>query len=507
MAGAVYQRIENWREDPTGIALGGIILLGAALRTYRLDSEAMWLDEVATIREGAGRSFVGVLVDLPLDDPHPPLYYLIVHVWTRIFGYGPVSLRSISVLAGVAAIPIVYLFARTVFDRRTGLIAGVLTAVSPFYIQYAQEARMYALFLLLTVTSMYLFVLLGRSGSHRTVGGYVVVAVLLAVTHVYGLFILLAQNIVWATYLATDRRPTFWSPPRRWLLAQMIVGLLLLPWIGVLVYRALSGGSPGWLPIPGWDLLRATWLQFLAGPVQPPFDPGIMAAASLALIGLALVNLAGLHDATARLVREEDLDVLYLLAAWAFVPIAVGYLISHTLSPIYWPRYAIGASLGLLLLIARGIAVLPRPELRWLLIGLVVATLFVPLGTYYEETQKQQFDQVVADIEAEATDDDIVLITDSYMIHPYLYYAVPHAVYVDQLADARDATTVPTTSVSDTADADTVRAEIQDAERVYLVVAHADHQQVERIRGVIAGSYFERGQRHYRGVQVYVYER
>ncbi len=124
-----------------------ITLVGALLRAYRLDAEAMWLDEVATIREGAGRTISGVVIELPLTDPHPPFYYVLVNVWTRAFGYGAVSLRSMSVVAGVAAIPVAYLLARELFDIRTGLLAVTLTAVSPFYVQYSQESRMYARFL------------------------------------------------------------------------------------------------------------------------------------------------------------------------------------------------------------------------------------------------------------------------------------------------------------------------------------------------------------------------
>ncbi len=92
------------------------------------------------------------------------------------------------------------------------------------------------------------------------------------------------------------------------------------------------------------------------------------------------------------------------------------------------------------------------------------------------------------------------------MIHPYLYYAVPHETYVADLEDARAHTAVPTTSVSDTAADGTVRVAVRPGDRVYFVVAHAHPDDVERMRAIIETSHTEREIRQYIGVTVYVYE-
>ena len=75
----------------------------------------------------------------------PPLYFVLIWVWAKAFGTGEVALRSISPLAGVAVVPIAYLCARELLDRRAGLIAAALVAVNPFMIWYSQEARAYML--------------------------------------------------------------------------------------------------------------------------------------------------------------------------------------------------------------------------------------------------------------------------------------------------------------------------------------------------------------------------
>jgi len=49
----------------------------------------------------------------------------------------------------------VYLLGKELFGWRAGLIASVLTAVSPYMVWYSQEARNYSLLMLLTTLQMY----------------------------------------------------------------------------------------------------------------------------------------------------------------------------------------------------------------------------------------------------------------------------------------------------------------------------------------------------------------
>src|SRR5690349_5103552 len=58
-------------------------------------------------------------------------------------------LRYPSVLFFAATVPAVYLLGRRLFDERAGLVAGLLLAANAFALQYAQEARSYAMALML----------------------------------------------------------------------------------------------------------------------------------------------------------------------------------------------------------------------------------------------------------------------------------------------------------------------------------------------------------------------
>jgi hypothetical protein len=115
------------------LLLGGIVVLGLALRAYALGAESFWVDEIFTARVVLDYSPAYILFRLPIQDPHPPLYYELLWLWTRATGVSETSLRALSALFGAATVPLVYAVADRLYDRRVGLVAALFFAVSPFY--------------------------------------------------------------------------------------------------------------------------------------------------------------------------------------------------------------------------------------------------------------------------------------------------------------------------------------------------------------------------------------
>ena len=135
--------------------LAGIVVAAAALRFGTLDLQSFWVDEGATVH--LLRTDLGGMLDgLTVTEKTPPLYYLLAWLWTRPFGTGEVGLRSLSALIGVLTIPAVYALARQLASERAALIASALAAVNPLLVWYSQEARAYALLVLLvTLATLY----------------------------------------------------------------------------------------------------------------------------------------------------------------------------------------------------------------------------------------------------------------------------------------------------------------------------------------------------------------
>jgi hypothetical protein len=130
------------------VAFAGIVVVAAALRFATLDLQSFWVDEGATIHL-LRNDFGGMLDGLTVTEKTPPLYYLLAWLWTRPFGTGEVGVRSLSALIGVLTIPAAYALARELVSERAALIAAALVAVNPLLVWYSQEARAYALLVLL----------------------------------------------------------------------------------------------------------------------------------------------------------------------------------------------------------------------------------------------------------------------------------------------------------------------------------------------------------------------
>jgi mannosyltransferase len=187
-------------------ALVALTLIGGLLRFGTLDLQSYWLDEAATV-ELVELDMSAMLHRIPDSESSPPLYYVLAWLWTKLFGTGEVGLRSLSALVGTASIPVAYAAAAELCSRRVGLVVAALAAVNPVLIWYSQEARAYALLVLLGGLSLWSFArLLNRPGGAAAAAWAVSSALALA-THYFAAFLVLPQA-VWLAASASTRRRT-----------------------------------------------------------------------------------------------------------------------------------------------------------------------------------------------------------------------------------------------------------------------------------------------------------
>ncbi len=162
------------------------MIIGGILRFTNLAAKPPWTDEFATMVFSLGNDFRSVplnqvisldtllqplrvngdarisdVVSLLLqEDNHPPLYFVLVHLWVKLFQsvgeYVDVGvMRSLPALFGILSIPGVYVLGKITFrSRLVGQISASLMAVSPFGIFLAQEARHYTLAILFVIASL-----------------------------------------------------------------------------------------------------------------------------------------------------------------------------------------------------------------------------------------------------------------------------------------------------------------------------------------------------------------
>lgn len=222
-----------------------ILLLGFALRLYRLGANSLWYDE--TVSVVLAQSELGELIRHTAGDIHPPLYYLLLHFWGRLAGWSEFAMAFVSLWFGVLLIALVYRVARDwLQSRNIAMLAALWVAISPYNIWYSQEVRMYTLGATLGLLSVYFLrrMLAREKIFSRDFFAYVIFTVLGFYTLYYFVFLMLFEYVWVATQLVQIKNRK--SKIKNFLASQLALLLLYLPWLPIAFRQATDPPVPPW---------------------------------------------------------------------------------------------------------------------------------------------------------------------------------------------------------------------------------------------------------------------
>lgn len=118
-----------------------VILLGAfLLRGFNLGGKSLWFDEAFSVNRATQEAMARLVF---VDRGHPPLHFTALHHWIAVFGSSETVVRLLSGFVSMLSVALIYALGRALLDRRAGLAAAALLALSSLDVWYAQEARMY----------------------------------------------------------------------------------------------------------------------------------------------------------------------------------------------------------------------------------------------------------------------------------------------------------------------------------------------------------------------------
>ena len=211
------------RVPSPAMAVAGLTAIALGLRL--IISRGLWSDEAISVGE-ARMGFGAMLHYLRTEDVHPPLYFSVLWVDTRIFGFGPLAVRVPSIVAGTLIVPVAYLAGKACLDRRAGYLAAALATVAPLMVWYSQEARMYAFYMLFALVALWAQVRCIQDGRWRYWAAFVLSSAALFYNEYFGLMQVAAQVSAFVVILWSQRR----TPRARRLLLRALVsaGCLLL---------------------------------------------------------------------------------------------------------------------------------------------------------------------------------------------------------------------------------------------------------------------------------------
>jgi mannosyltransferase len=238
----VPQVLERWRG--TGLTaseaavLTAVLTAAAAIRFIAIGHQSYWFDESVTVADVRPPSLGGVLSTVAQLESSPPLYYMLVWVWAKLFSLGEAGLRSFSALAGTGTVAVAWAAARRLLNRRAALVTAALLAVNPMLVWYSQEARAYSLLTLFGALSLLFFARLREHPTPANAAGWAVACTLAVLTHYFAAF-LFAAEFAWLMIelLPARRLVVLASVP------VVLVGLALVP----LAYHQQTDGRSAWI--------------------------------------------------------------------------------------------------------------------------------------------------------------------------------------------------------------------------------------------------------------------
>jgi len=383
-------------------------LLAFALRLYRLDFQSLRGDEALSVLYSV-RGFTSILNVTTKISPHPPLYYSLLNLWMLLVGRSEFSVRFLSLFFGVIAIPLIYVLGKTILQADVGLWAALLMAVNPFQVWFSQDARMYALWVALVLSSSLILLRALQEDRRLLWIAYIVSMAFALYVYYYTIFILLFQNIFILLY-----RRRYRGLLGQWFAVQAAIGLLHLPWLVLGLSQIRTYGGSGSSP-DLWAMLQRSIAAFSLGPTV---DSKV---ARVLVIFFSLLLLLGLWRAW-----REHRSASVLLGLFMLVPMAALFFVSRRRA-IYSERYLIATAPAYYLAYANGLALFEGTKGRRVLVGLslsfIVATNAYSLGNYFfvpRYAKSPDWRSLASHMEASVQEGEIVI--QNHRDQSFLYY-------------------------------------------------------------------------------------
>lgn len=432
-----------------------LLLIGAlALRVHRLAAQSLWYDEAVTAQV-AGRG-IAELTRWTADDIQPPLYYYVVAGWTAVAGRSEWALRFPSVGFGVLTAALMWAVARRLFaSRPAARLAALVATLSPLYVYYAQEARMYTQLTFLGVLAGYaLWRAMERDGraAARWWLAFVAAAVAALYTHYFAAFLLLAYALCVLAALSRTSlslsynaaRIGLWRRAAAAAAAGAAIVLLYLPWLPAMLTRYRLDRSYWQGALKLGEALRHVAISFTVAAPEMMLETDAVRLLPWFGVALALAVGALAAGADGRPRLRSRLPLLALLVCLLAPTVGILALASRT--PKFNARYLMLASPAYLLLLAGGLAAWARvglPEaagdrrlwraaavgLRSVVVILVVAlqigTAFVALRNWFTDRAfaKAQWRELAATVRAKMAADEAVVLVSGHAWPAWDYYA------------------------------------------------------------------------------------
>ena len=311
----------------------GLIGLQLALCIPVLNSFPIGLDEPFSIFY-AQQDFSEMWVMFS-NENNPPLHFMLLHYWMELFGNSPWSVRSLSLLFSVLAIPVIWTLGRKILTTPYAVLFVLFFILGSFNHYHAVEARVYSLFVLLfALVFLELYkMLFDDRKSFRKLAFW---NALLLYSHYLGGFVIVTELLILLIFF---RKMTL----RKWGsvgISLVISGILYIPGIQLFFSRIEHFSGKGtWVPEAHWTELYGNIVRFCNSK---------WAVVALGAAGLICAVVALKKNRAEIFTKIKSSKVLFVTLAFA-IPYLGLFVMSKVFQPVFLDRYLLFTTVPLFL--------------------------------------------------------------------------------------------------------------------------------------------------------------
>ncbi len=386
--------------------LSALFIVGFVLRLYHLGATSLWYDEIRTV-DRVSYPFLETIMRL-YNTPFAPLHYMIMNIWIRVFGHSEFAVRFPSLIFSSLSIILIYKLGKELFDEKTGLVAAFLLSISPYAINYAQDAKMYSLLWFLSVLSFLFFFRFIRKERASGLLPYVIVTALSLYAMYIGFLFLIIQNI--AFFLLSDK-----SKRKEWIIGQLKIFLLYLPWM--VHFMAFLNNRPQIQMVPKTENYAVFFARAFLLITGSSIGKIVYAEIYLyiLLIMFVLIDFVIIINKNKRINGTFKLPENYcVLILWIMIPVVGFFLFDYFVHPILQIRYLGLVHIPLILLFSSELNkfnILLKRAALFFLAGIIISCHLYP---YYKNNLKisgEDWRRVATELHKRLGDNDLIFST------------------------------------------------------------------------------------------------
>ncbi|MDP4131829.1 MAG: glycosyltransferase family 39 protein [Bacteroidota bacterium] len=380
------------------VSLPFILLLA---QTLPYISSVYWEDEIFSI--SVSRSWSSLLAVFRDYENNMSLYYVLLHLWIRIFGETEAATHSLSLLSALITLALFYGLERAWLNKRTALMGAFLLAANPTFAYYAVESRSYSFLILSAVISTRIFVRLLRKPESRVAIWYGISIVCGVYIHYFGILILLVHA------LSIPRR----ALTRPYLFRALLSGLIILAGtLPLLLFPPQNRDQIDWIIKPDFTYLLSVLKDLFGG--------GYVCL----LLGVCLLIAARerywKHDA------GDGYFLTRLSLIWTIIPACLIFLFACLVKPAFLSRFFVWCIPGAVILTCLAIESTKLKGFWKMLVCLLLIVMLLMNSFSVLSRKGSGYPEAVQYL------NDHVVQGESVLAYPY-YKSVHAAFYLDKM--------------------------------------------------------------------------